>query len=36
MFSGNDLDKQAIVEPEWESYLKETAKIILQRPNQDG
>jgi hypothetical protein len=30
------LDKQPVIEPEWETYLNETAKIIMREPNKDG
>ena len=35
-FSGNNLDKQPIIEPEWEYYLKDTAKIIINNLNASG
>lgn len=36
LFSGDNLDKQKPIEPEWELYLSETAKILTQNQNANG
>ncbi|KAL7074525.1 hypothetical protein ACQ4LE_006663 [Meloidogyne hapla] len=34
--NGHNLDKQPIVEPEWEVYIRDIAKLIVQSPTQNG
>ncbi|KAI3415732.1 Subunit of heteropentameric Replication factor C (RF-C) [Globodera pallida] len=33
---GKDLVKQSVMEPEWETYLKQTAELIMQKKNANG
>uniref|UniRef100_A0A915DV19 Replication factor C subunit 3 n=1 Tax=Ditylenchus dipsaci TaxID=166011 RepID=A0A915DV19_9BILA len=33
---GSTLDNQPVLEPEWESYLRETAKIVVSKPTSAG